>query len=440
MINYLSTVIDDKELKKVDNLFNNLLLDYTSQKRLSRFKEDIIDDAYKEISDVLSKRFGFTIELVNNNNKNVSVMPSVSQYAIDLKNRIKKKMEKQVVKRDYNDKIKTVLYTLDKLENELNKGLRVDTNNYKILSDNDFNFKINLDFIYLLKNKISGRELTSIVLHEIGHIYNGILLLPTTVANAVDLTLNIVSSISDNKSPKETILKLADEKNTESEFNSNIVFNLYKSYIIDNNKYFSGYKRSYTNENTADMLAVSFGYGVELSTALSKVTDIIKPNDDITNSLIAIETVSILSYIIFVYGLDTVASILFTNLVLVASITIIYAGIIAFFVWLFSRTLGTMQLNKDLSTHEEVSIRISRIKNKIISTAKKATNKEEAIRAIKEIKSLNGLLKSISESTGVNLGKLKTVNTEYEVIVMADNLINNELFIQSLRLKYMKGE
>ena len=438
MFNYLNTKLNDKALTKVEKIFTEMSIAYSENKRLAEYSEDYIEDKYTEIGTILSDRFGFTLTIENGTKSNIFVYPSISQYTIDLKNKIKKKLDKMVVKKGLTDKTKTILYTLDDIEQELRNGLKIDTDDMVILSNNDFKFNINLNYDYLMENNLSPREIVAIILHEIGHIFNGLLLLPNTVANAADLMYNIIGTLQDDKDMGKTILKISNS--TETDVTNEVVFNMYKTYILDKNQYFTGYSRNITNENTADLFAVKFNYGSDLANGITKLGDVIIKSDTIKNTVIGLELFIAIGAIIANYGLDVTIGLAASTLIGFAYITMFIVGTIAFLVWLFSRLLGTGQLMKDTNTHEDVKTRIERLKNKVISLAKNNPDKESAKATIKELKSLNGLLRNISDTLGVKVNKILMANSEYTVITLTDKLINNELFIQSLRLKYLKGE
>ena len=439
MFNFLNSKLNDEALLKVENIFIKINTNYLENKRLSKFGDYFIEDQYAEIGNILSDRFGVNLTIENSNSSSIHIYPSISQYTINIKNRIKKAMEKAVVKKGLNDRNKTILYTLDKIEQELRTGLKIDTENMVILSKNDLKFNISLNYNYIIKNKLNHREIVAILLHEIGHIFNGLLLLPTTVANASDLMYGIIGNLQDNKDINETVLKITDNKNDET-ITSEIVFNMYKSYTIDRNQFFTGYNTSITHENSADLFAAKFNYSSDLASALVKIGDGVVKSDTLKNTILGLGITITIGLLIVTYGLNFVLLVTLGTIASLSFAIIFMTGTIAFLVWLFSRVLGTSQLEKDKTTHENVKTRIDRLKNKVISLAKNSTNKEEAVTAIKEIKSLNGLLNNINDTFGIQLKKIISTNSEYTVITLTDKLINNELFIQSLRLKYLKGE
>ena len=439
MFNFLNSKLNDKALTKVEKILLEMQNNYNEHKRLSNYSEDYIEDKYAEISTILSNRFGFTLIIDNGIKSNIFIYPSISQYTIDLKNKIKKKLDKMVVKKGLTDKTKTILYTLDDIEQELRQGLKIDTNEMVILSSNNFKFNINLNYAYLMDNNLTPREIVATMLHEIGHIFNGLLLLPNTVANAADLMYNIIGTLQNNKNINETILKISGDNN-DPEITNEIVFNMYRTYILDKNQYFTGYSKNITNENVADMFAVKFNYGSDLGTALTKLGGITIKSDTIKNIVIGLELTLAIGLIIANYGLDITIGLIISTAISLSYLVIFIIGTISFLVWLFSRLLGTEQLVKNNNSHEDVKTRIERLKNKVISLAKNNPNKEEAVRAIKEIKEINGVLHNVSNTLGTRIQKILTSNSEYTVLTLTDKLINNELFIQSLRLKYLKGE
>jgi len=442
VFNFLNNNLLDKEIDEVSTLFDKLILDYRRTKYNGNEVSDLIDDALENISDKLSNRFNIKIELNNKDTGYITLTPPISQITLDLKNRLKAKLDKQVIKYDLNKRVSNFLYTLDKFENDLRNGIKIDTETFRFLDNNDYKFIIDINLIFFINKGLNGRELTAIILHEIGHIYESIVALPNTVANAIDITYTILGYLQEKKDPKTVILKAYEDKlnekiNTDN-VSTEIVFNLYKKYVIDNNKYFTGYNKSFSKENIADLFAVKFGYGPDLSQALVKTEGLIEEASLFYTLGTLLGYGLIIGMILTEFSAELLMLLVISFVTSFITLMLIIGGTIAFLVWLFSITLGTGQLTRDNRTHEDIKTRIQRIKNKIISLANKVNNKEEARELIKEVKSLNGLLDKIKTDINVKIDKLIMSNSEYEIITTIDSLMNNELFIQSLRLKYMK--
>ena len=443
MFNYTNINLQDSSLEKIDSVFNNLIVKYHKLKHSTDDINTLIKDSLKTISDILKDKFNLNIELKNVNSGYAYMTPMPSQLLIDIKNKIKDKLNKQVIKKGLTNVNNKILYTLDKIESDLKDGIKIDTEDFKILTDNDYKFTIFLNIKEFINLDLTNRELTAILLHEIGHIWSGFITLPNTVANAVDLTYTMLGYLSDTKDPKEAILKTYNDKlNTDLKIDNvtpEIVFNLYKKYTIDENKYFSAYSDNIRNENMADMLAIKFGYGADLALALTKVKDLLKYEDTIYDLANVLTYSIVIGIIIVQFGIEFILNLILASIIIYGILIVFIVGLLAFLVWVISRLLGTGQLKRDVRTHEDVKTRIQRIKNKIISTAKHIKNKEEAVIIIKQIKNLNGLLNEIHNKLDVKIDKIMTSNSEYELITSIDNLINNELYIQALKLKYNKG-
>ena len=444
MFNFLNNTLNDKELEKVSELFTNLINDYNKTKYNGNDTNDLIDDGLDEISKILSDRFNISIKIKNSNIGTIFISPLISQSAIDLKNRLKDALDKQVIKKDLNKRISNFLYTLDKFENDLRSGIKIDNESFRFLNNNDYKFTISMNFELLISKGLNGREITAVVLHELGHIYDSIVSLPVTVANAADITYTILGYLQETKDPKITILKaykdkLGEKVNTDS-ISTEIVFNLYKKYTIDNNKYFSGYSNNFRKENISDMFSVKFGYGPDIASALVKLEGILENENTFYRLGTLLGYGLIIGILLSEFTVELVLLLVTSFIIIFSTMILILAGVIAFLVWLFSITLGTGQLIKEDKTHEDIKTRIQRIKNKIIALASKVNNKAEARELIKEVKSLNGVLADIRDNLNVKLDKIFMSNSEYDVITTVDSLINNELYIQALRLKYLKGD
>jgi len=452
MFNYLNTVFNDKDINKVSEIFQEIVTNYDSIKYRGNVNEtqvnldSYVKDKLKDIAGILSNRFNITIDFKTDSRRVCAIVPSPNNIAFEIKNKLKDELDKKVITSGLTDIVERLVYTLDKMEYDLAKdGIRMDTENVKIVNNNNYKFFILINIPFMIKKGLNGREITAIILHEIGHVFEGIYTLPNLIKNNLDITLNILSRLNNKEDPKEVIFKLYEDKLEEpivtEDLTPEVVFNLYKKYTFDKFVFFTGYNSPYSKENNADMLSVKFGYGVDLARALSKVGDL-QETDTFYFLGMSIGLILVIGIIIFMFGLKGLLTMLIVLGSVSIGILIIVAGMIAFFVWLFSKLFGTQQLteNKNLDTHEDIETRIKRIKNKIISLAHKVNNKEQAIEIIKQVKSLNNLIRNLNKDWGLKLNKLISVNSEYEAITIADNLINNELFIQSLRLKYLKGD
>ena len=450
MFNFLNIILNDKDIDKVTDLFQELIIDYNKIKYNTTRNEsraninDLISDKLNSISEILTNRFNIKIELKNINFSLVRIFPLVSQEGIDLKNRVMKQLDKQVVKKDLNKYISKFLYTVNHIENDLRTGIKIDTETFRFIGNNKYEFTIEMNVVKLINSKLTAREMTATILHEIGHIYDGFITLPLIVANAADITYTILGYLNESKDPKEAVFKAYKDKLGEEvkqdDLTIEIVFNLFKKYTILENKYFSGYTIGFKKENIADMLSVKFGYGDDLANALVKLTDEIKDNDEFYMLGLGVGLTLILGYLLLQFGILAIFIALSVGIVSATSVMVLVGGSIAFLVWLFSRVLGTGQIVRNNASHEDVVTRVKRIKNKIISLSNKVNNKEEAITIIKQVKSLNSLISKIDKNLTIDVGKILVNNSEYELMTIVDSLINNELHIQTLKMKYLKGD
>ena len=441
MFKYLDAVITDKEIEKVNAIFNTMLVEYNKYKHNTADIGNLFKDKADEISKIISNRFNTSIKIKVNNKKLIGVEPPVNQSMIDIKNRLRKKLDKQVIKKGLSERLSRFLYTLNEVEKELREGLTLDTSTFKFNS-NKFKFVIHLDIKFLISKQLTGDEITAIILHEIGHIYTNFISLPSIANGAIDVTYDILGRINEGGNIDKIVLKTMEEKGGEelNTVSSENVFKLYKKYMIDNNANFSGYSLSYSNENMADKVSVKFGYGASLASALSKVSDTLKNTDSFYLLGNAVAILGILTLLFIEFGATLIMFALMASIASTVIVFSIVAGVIALVTWLFARLFNTSQLVRNTGSHEDILTRVSKIKNKIISLSTDVDDKATGKLLIGEIKKLNGIINDLHNKLGIDLNKLISTNSEYEVINTVDSLINNELYIQSLRLKYLKGD
>jgi DNA-directed RNA polymerase beta subunit len=163
MLNYLESNIKDPDIEEVTNVFINLISTYKTTKYETDDIDGMIKDRLDTIGKILSNRFNTKIKLKNKPIKGAKIYPLINQQALELKKKIRAKLDKQVFKINLDKKMSTMLYTLNEVENDLKQGVKIDTKDFRFLSDNGYEFTIELDIPFLIDSDLTGRELTAII-------------------------------------------------------------------------------------------------------------------------------------------------------------------------------------------------------------------------------------------------------------------------------------
>ena len=292
------------ELIDLSDRFSHKLVTSVSYFRFPETKR-IIED----IDNIIYKRFGFSIKHISAESIGYAVLtvPPVNfnilagdvvdifDYFKDYLGKDKTKYDKKYevkekdvkakndIKDIFKDEKSIVYHTYSsytKLEKTLqSSSVKIDLNKAKISNlPNEYNLFIMVDLYMLIrKNKLTGRELAAVLLHEIGHGFTHLEYSYRTVKNTTLLIDNIRDSINNGKTKLvsfnlayKNILKGEEDLSNVSEYTA--VIRIFDKYMQNNMLMNTNDRHSFTDsEQLADQFANRFGVGDALVTSLAKL-------------------------------------------------------------------------------------------------------------------------------------------------------------------------
>jgi len=226
----------------------------------------------KNIEKDLHKRFGinFNIDLRINSNY-IFYVPITDLGATASQSEGYYDILEDIITNDktYKDTIYEKIYdsakkTRAKILNS--NDLRIDFNNAKIYGmEDDYAGRISIDPSVLFNVNMTDKEITAIIMHEIGHGFSKFAYINKTFGSV----LSTMEGLMDVKGDKNKIINLTNELFGTNFDNANdLLFGIVKGEFINHDKNMY----TFTNdESTADQFAVRFGLGSELATSLSRL-------------------------------------------------------------------------------------------------------------------------------------------------------------------------
>lgn len=260
-----------------------------------------IQKSITKLSEILSDRFGFQINVIDKMHGNISTTPiyppafnvlngGASKFIESLTEYFSSKdlkylNAKNIFSFDKNvDDVYNNIYKSYKTlkEHLIKNNVVVDNKNAKIYNlPKDYNVFINIDFTFLLNTRglnLTAEMLLGTLLHEIGHVYTSFEKSILSVYNTVVLLDTIKESINNkNEDPiniiKITMGKISGEKNLFKDRDTISALIAMKSsldgYNFADDKFYQNSRIS--AEQQADQFVSRFGYAKELTEALVKL-------------------------------------------------------------------------------------------------------------------------------------------------------------------------
>ena len=464
----ISEQLNDKVVSDLITKFDELIMaaDRFSTKIVSsisffRFREtrDIIDD----IDKIIFNRFKIKTQHVSGSGMGYAIItvPPINLNVIAGDIEDKFKHFKDLLGKDktvYDDRVevterdvkskkdikdifrdeKSVIYhtyiSYLKLENTL-KSSRVKIDLKKANIENlpkDYNLFLLADFYSLInKYKMTAKELTAILLHEIGHGFTHLEYSYRTVKNTTVLLDTIRDNISNGKTKTDTINLLYKEvlrgEDNLSEYNGTVgairFIDKYMRLTLDMN---IDDRHSFTDsEQLADQFANRFGLGESLVSSLSKLHHDIPtpPRGPATIILICL-----MSLVFIVFGLLFIPAII--------TYTIVYI--------IMTILLGGNDSRE--TTYDSKLRRYQRIKNDIIKIIRTTDLDKNTIRnLLTELSSIDNLMSmakndiSIISKIGDNLMPWnKRASSFKKLEELLEDMSENNLYIASNKLRTLR--
>ena len=251
---------------------------------------------FDKIDDIITNRFGIPVKhCLDYNNHVISILTVTPPGFSTLLNKNLKETYKDLLdnlggKKEITpidimghneeiDLLNNVAISARELQKKLSQGIVIDRKNAKILNlPKDYRAHIFVNPDDILRFSFTPRELTAMVLHEMGHAFNEIEYCYTLVNNNVTLVDTFIDNMRNkNKSAKESLIiaysSVSGNKDIVKLKNDNYlkVYLTILHDIIKTSKYRINNATKYQVERLSDTFAGRFGLHKELVSSLSKI-------------------------------------------------------------------------------------------------------------------------------------------------------------------------
>ncbi len=384
--------INDSLVLEIESKFEEMILlirSYRIKKSSEIRKIKAIDKVLSQIDELIFERFGFKTRHIGTNEETVYgiIPPNVFKNTIhedDVENNAKK-LDKYLAKykksepldqsriKNTHENMKEIMFNKaninKKLNNNLfNKGFIVDFEKAKIEGFSEDNV-IHLIFdpkTILTNDYITGKHFVSMLLHEIGHVFNMISHLHRGFKGSTVLMDSFTSSFKNSEDFSKSLKIFGKELGVDVGTNDLMNFTA----VLNNgvkNAYSSDLDSSRDNERLADQFAVRFGYGKELVEALGSFEMAIMPRFPtrvgtivyIVNIYLGI-LVTLLTGALFVNPIAVVGMVIFT-----AALSGIRVMLMSSFVIFIYGVITGSEDNKK-GVHDNYRDRVQRIKKDLV--------------------------------------------------------------------------
>lgn len=459
-------ISEQKDISYINDIdkLNELILDLHNQHGVLKSninKDDAIiikqqfKQLLKDISGILTNRFGFKIKVNNLDMKEKKlsslVMPLINhktiQVAMSNTDKLFPKLKRDSIlgsKPNINEDV--VYNALKNITKSIKDNkLEVDLRNAKVNGLEDTLFIINIDYKTAIQVGTTAKELTSMLIYEVGRIFAYIEYMNTS-NNSIHSLLHSFVNEKFNKD-KSTIdsIKFAMKKvnpSYEANENSTMLLHDINDYMLDL------YKIDETTgsvtifyERTADIFVTKFGLATEISSLLTKrASNGIIGNDDLNSQIVTITKVikimifSVISFVIAAVGMLILIPILLIKLV-ETLLKFIFIVIYDTIKKLFKDDEGIMP------KFDSVLSRLHSITLELIHTLRQHADDID----VKNITEQINFIKSLGKEIKDNKGKLNKygydvgfIEPKSKSISLIEDLTANELHFQSANFSLLQ--
>lgn len=416
---------------KFDIIFQNIIDEF------NKLGKDIKgSDLYKNIpgikllEDTVFNRFGIKVKFVHSSKTYMAVLPMlVNKFHIflnDVLHGFKGIKEQEAVLKGWEDKKGYV-----DLENAVVSG---------IFSTYDHLLFMNLPLL-IGDIKLTAKELSSILIHEIGHLFNNY-----EFANRIERTnevlLNLSHELKDNNDIKkiEVIYKqyldLTGSKEDLDLFTSGktrvvigtILFKKHFQYVTS--QWQHGKNDQTGSEVSADVFAARLGYGNELIKALDKINK----TNGVTELLESADNMILISMVIVPCAYIALL-LLLGSITPAVMVTVFFGGI---FLSLANR-LGADSIDM---TYDTIKVRYIKIREQYIDILKNSElSTADAQHILEQIYSMDAIIKGAKEYNlfitkvgNILFSKHRAAVNDIALQRLIEELAHNELFLKSAEL------
>lgn len=441
-----ATITDKKELYA------------TYDKNKSILKTSILDSHLNKLSDILTDRFiehggntRIAMEIYRGTSPASIVMPSIDFKILNMAKRNldalfpKKRVNGVLWETIATDSEKNTYDTLKDIRDSLDEGnFNIDLKNAKIKGLKGSTFVININPLLTMVMGLEPDEVTSILLHEVGHIFTYLEYMNVTSRTTLTMVDTFIHErFNKEKDPIDSIQFAMDESKSGVKIDKSnpiTVIEGLESFILKTYRLDSSKKSIQIDfENLADKFVSMFGLGDRLSASLVKLASngTLLTEDVSYQSSSPILTVlkvliSIITFIFTILFFSIFGLLIFIAYMGIKAIELVMSVIINLITSVFKIFFGT---DVDQSTiYDDMVTRLNRIKLDTIKLLRSsdtgATGREILVDQIDSIKSHIDLVKdkfSILKRYGDSLSNGgKFTNTDISNM-MIEELTNNDL-------------
>lgn len=460
---------NDYVIPVITDIFQRIIdanTNYTPKDSRAFFTKKQFKNLYNELDKTIEDRFGVKVKSIsaigcgyavmtnppNNNNvlnkEFVNVYPEIAR-ALDHDNTRDENIKSPDEINDHNEVVS--IYTnwkksIDSLEDKLNSSsVVINLQKARITGlPKDYNiFLLSDPEVLINKGELTAKELTAVLMHEIGHLFTHIEYSYRTVENTSVLIDTMHENIvKKGKGYKESIaLTYKELGGSEDLSKTNAVTATIKTLnrFNKNTMGMTDSNHSYTDsEQLADQFAGRFGLSAELASGLDKV---------INKAQLQVFSVEFMSRAFVFMAMIVIYGIIITSSVMggfaMLGGTIAYTIIATVFMSIIS-SLFTKGHSNDEETYDDSKRRYQRMRNEMVRQLRTMDLDKKLIKTLlDEIESIDKLINKTSSSKGSIVDKMyrmlsstaKTGVNLKEMEQLIEDLQENDLHIGSNKLK-----
>lgn len=448
------------EFQKIIDVLEN---DNTANSLVAIKNKDIAQ-AFVNIDNILTKRFGMKYRHIVTTNVAYACFtaPPENYSSVSKFNSDYFKFVKSLVKNTKEEKVKTVeqiksiekdgfdltyrwVESMKAMEKTLNtKGVKVDLEKATVSNlPSDYTIFAMVDISLLVSTlKLTARQITAILYHEVGHSFTHIEYSYKVINNTTSLIDSIKEGIEKkNKSLKDSLLIAYERTYNESTVDlkdKNTVLVLLKT-VEKHIEYHAGFNPSrlgtIDSEQLADQFATRFGLGDDLIIALSALNEHFKNEyqSGFAYSMMLLQSLLLLSALGIIITASFVGGLIFTVVII---LTVLVVNIVSSYL-----TGGSVETDKVYDTYKR---RMIRVKNDIVRQLRTNDIPKDVITALlTSIDNITNIIKDVPDDKPglidrfmINFTSAGKRASEYKNIEeITENLMENDLHVVSAKFK-----
>jgi len=433
--------------------------------------QTLLNEELNKLNLLFSKRFNIGIDIKPTNSLKTSIafviLPPINNEVLSLLTSKYQEFlpdnEKGVLSNYTTTTIeKGVINVLKEIRDVLQRGktIVVDIEKRVILGLNKSLFFIRADFLRMYNSGLKPKEILSVLLHEVGHIFYYLKYINHTTNSNLNLIETFLNNFGNINNPIKSLEITLDKIEPDAKRAVTVVekLNIYMLKSTRLNPRSSSFVKD--QERLADKFVADFGLGGDLATALTKLSlnSSSLVNIDIDNEITAqlstnkkiITVINELFTVLIVAVPLLLLGLMFTGLLVLISISILgyylLTGIVKIIAYILKNIFSWLFTNNetDVKTfYDTLDVRLDKLRKTLISnlrTLNKDLSKEEKTYIISNIEKIDKTLafvKKLSYKISKDLTKGFSSNSEVEISErlekMLGSLIDNNFYLNSTK-------